>query len=157
MYLACFWAQWRSASRVPSLDGTSMVLLVLLVLAFSIFPGMPWIVPVLASVPFSMGTYFIFMSLFTYIVVAYWLLAVSTLAWNTTMRMAFAAAFLLFARWVVPCSQHCRCDAALGWADDYYDTTSYVHLYHNPLLSPSATSTIATTHHHHHPHCCFQM
>ena len=77
--------------------------------------------PVLASVPFGMGTYFIFMSSFTYIVVAYWLLTASTLACNTTMRMAFAAVFLLFARRVVPCSQHCRRDAALGWADDYYD------------------------------------
>jgi len=138
--------------------GGILLLLVLLVLTFLIFHSAPWIVPVLASVPFGMGTYFIFMSLFTYIVVAYRPLqvAVSALACNMMIRMAFAAAFLLFARQIVLCSRHCRHDAALGWADDCYDTTSYVHLYHDPLLFPSATSTIATTHHHHDPHCCFQ-
>ena len=66
-------------------------------LALSTHSGVPWIVPVLASVPFGTGTYFIFTSSFTYIVVAYRPVAASALASNTTMRTSFAAAFPLFA------------------------------------------------------------
>jgi hypothetical protein len=59
--------------------------------------GVHWIVPVLASVPFGTGTYFIFTSSFTYIVVAHRPIASFALTCNTTMRTTFAAAFPLFA------------------------------------------------------------
>lgn len=77
--------------------GGVLVPLALLWLALSTHSGVPWIVPVLASVPFGTGTYFIFTSSFTYIVVAYRSMAASALACNTTMRTSFAAAFPLFA------------------------------------------------------------
>jgi hypothetical protein len=77
--------------------GGILVPLALLALAFSTHRSAPWIVPVLASIPFGMGTYFIFTSSFTYIVVAYRPLAASALAYNAAMRTAFAAAFPLFA------------------------------------------------------------
>jgi len=77
--------------------GGVLVPLALLGLALYMFRSMHWIVPVLASVPFGTGTYFIFTSSFTYIVVAYRPLAASALACNTTMRTSFAAAFPLFA------------------------------------------------------------
>ena len=78
--------------------GGVLVPLALLWLALSTLRGVHWIVPVLASVPFGTGTYFIFTSSFTYIVVAYRPMAASALACNTTMRTSFAAAFPLFAR-----------------------------------------------------------
>ena len=77
--------------------GGVLVPFALLWLALSTHKGVPWIVPVLASVPFGTGTYFIFTSSFTYIVVAYRPMAASALASNTTMRTSFAAAFPLFA------------------------------------------------------------
>jgi len=77
--------------------GGVLVPLALLWLALSTYRSVHWIVPVLASVPFGTGTYFIFTSSFTYIVVAYRPLAASALACNTTMRTSFAAAFPLFA------------------------------------------------------------
>lgn len=77
--------------------GGVLVPLALLWLALSTHSGVPWIVPVLASVPFGTGTYFIFTSSFTYIVVAYRPMAASALACNTTMRTSFAAVFPLFA------------------------------------------------------------
>jgi len=77
--------------------GGVLVPLALLWLALSTRSGVPWIVPVLASVPFGTGTYFIFTSSFTYIIVAYRPVAASALACNTTMRTSFAAAFPLFA------------------------------------------------------------
>jgi len=77
--------------------GGVLVPLSLFWLAFSTYRGEHWIVPVLASVPFGTGTYFIFTSSFTYIVVAYRPIAAFALACNTTMRTSFAAAFPLFA------------------------------------------------------------
>ncbi|KAF8467594.1 MFS general substrate transporter [Russula ochroleuca] len=77
--------------------GGVLVPVALLWLALSTHSGIHWIVPVLASVPFGTGTYFIFTSSFTYIVVAYRPMAASALACNTTMRTSFAAAFPLFA------------------------------------------------------------
>jgi hypothetical protein len=77
--------------------GGVLVPLALLWLALSTHNGVPWIVPVLASVPFGTGTYFIFTSSFTYIVVAYRPVAAIALACNTAMRTSFAAAFPLFA------------------------------------------------------------
>jgi len=77
--------------------GGVLVPIALLWLALSTHSGVPWIVPVLASVPFGTGTYFIFTSSFTYIVVAYRPVAASALGCNTTMRTSFAAAFPLFA------------------------------------------------------------
>ncbi|KAI9450430.1 major facilitator superfamily domain-containing protein [Lactarius psammicola] len=66
-------------------------------LAFTTYRGVHWIVPVIASVPFGTGTYFIFTSSFTYIVVAHRSIAAFALTCNTTMRTTFAAAFPLFA------------------------------------------------------------
>jgi hypothetical protein len=77
--------------------GGILVPVALLWLALSTYRSVHWMVPVLASVPFGTGTYFIFTSSFTYIVVAYRPLAASALACNATMRTAFAAAFPLFA------------------------------------------------------------
>ena len=77
--------------------GGVLVPLALLWLALSTHSGVPWIVPVLASVPFGTGTYFIFTSSFTYIVVAYRPVAAIALACNTAMRTSSAAAFPLFA------------------------------------------------------------
>jgi hypothetical protein len=78
--------------------GGVLVPVALFWLAFSTYRSAHWIVPVLASIPFGTGTYFIFTSSFTYIVVAYRPLATIALACNTTMRTSFAAAFPLFAR-----------------------------------------------------------
>ncbi|CCM05652.1 uncharacterized protein FIBRA_07882 [Fibroporia radiculosa] len=66
-------------------------------LAFTTYEGIPWIVPVLASVLFGVSVYYIFTSTFTYLVVSYRHIAASALASNTAMRMTFAAVFPLFA------------------------------------------------------------
>jgi len=64
--------------------------------AFTSFPGVPWIVPILASVPFGAGCYFVFTSTFTYMVTAYRPIAASAMAANSAMRSTFAAVFPLF-------------------------------------------------------------
>ncbi|KAF9446914.1 MFS general substrate transporter [Macrolepiota fuliginosa MF-IS2] len=66
-------------------------------LAFTTYPAVPWIVPVLASVPFGCGIYFVFTSTFTYLVTTYRPIAASAMAANSAMRSTFAAVFPLFA------------------------------------------------------------
>jgi hypothetical protein len=56
-----------------------------------------WIVPIIATIPLGTGLYFIFNSVFTYLVVAYRPVAASALASNSAVRSGFAAGFPLFA------------------------------------------------------------
>ena len=66
-------------------------------LAFTTYPAVPWIVPIIASVPFGTGVLFCFTSTWTYLVVVYKPIAASAMAANTFVRTTFAAAFPLFA------------------------------------------------------------
>ncbi|KAH7909491.1 major facilitator superfamily domain-containing protein [Hygrophoropsis aurantiaca] len=66
-------------------------------LAFTTYPHVHWIAPIIASVPFGSGIYFCFTSTFTYLVTAYRPIAASAMASNSALRSAFAAAFPLFA------------------------------------------------------------
>ncbi|THH29243.1 hypothetical protein EUX98_g4949 [Antrodiella citrinella] len=66
-------------------------------LAFTTYKHIPWIVPMLASVPLGTGFFFCFTSIFTYLVTSYRPIAASAMAANTFMRATFAAAFPLFA------------------------------------------------------------
>ncbi|KAI0283758.1 major facilitator superfamily domain-containing protein [Russula brevipes] len=77
--------------------GGILVSLSLFSLAFTTYQHIHWIAPIIASVPFGTGTYFVFTSSFTYLVVAYRPIAASALASNSAMRSTFAAVFPLFA------------------------------------------------------------
>lgn len=95
-------------------------------LAFTTYASVPWIVPIIASIPyvtllsypflippsfffflqetnsprlrrFGAGMYFVFTSTFTYLVTAYRPIAASAMASNSALRSTFAAAFPLFA------------------------------------------------------------
>ncbi|KAF8486247.1 MFS general substrate transporter [Russula ochroleuca] len=77
--------------------GGILVSISLFCLAFTTYKDVHWIVPVIASVPFGTGTYFVFSSSFTYLVVTYRPIAASAMASNSAMRSSFAAAFPLFA------------------------------------------------------------
>ncbi|KAL0568842.1 hypothetical protein V5O48_013128 [Marasmius crinis-equi] len=69
-------------------------------LAFTTYSKVHWIVPIIASVPFGMGSYLVFSSVFTYLVTAYRPIAASAMASNSAMRSLFAAVFPLFARYM---------------------------------------------------------
>ncbi|KAJ3797237.1 MFS general substrate transporter [Lentinula aff. detonsa] len=66
-------------------------------LAFTTYPSVPWIVPIIASIPFGTGIFLVFTSVFTYLVTAYRPIAASAMASNSAMRSSFAAVFPLFA------------------------------------------------------------
>ncbi|KAF8659474.1 hypothetical protein AX16_001841 [Volvariella volvacea WC 439] len=67
-------------------------------LAFTTYPHIHWIVPIIASIPFGSGIYFVYTSTFTYLVTAYRPIAASAMASNSAMRSSFAAVFPLFAQ-----------------------------------------------------------
>ncbi|KAH9947262.1 MFS general substrate transporter [Amylocystis lapponica] len=77
--------------------GAVIVPLSLYWLAFTTYKHVHWIAPIIASIPFGTGVYFIFTSTFTYLVVAYRPIAASAMAANSAVRSTFAAAFPLFA------------------------------------------------------------
>jgi len=64
-------------------------------LAFTTYPSVHWIVPIIAAIPFGTGVIFIFTSVFTFLVVAYRPYAASAMAGNSFLRSTFAAAFPL--------------------------------------------------------------
>jgi len=77
--------------------GAILVPLSLFWLSFTTYTSVPWIVPIIASIPFGTGLYYVFTAVFTYLVTAYRPLAASAMAGNTAMRCTFAAIFSLFA------------------------------------------------------------
>ncbi|KAK7046011.1 hypothetical protein VNI00_007006 [Paramarasmius palmivorus] len=77
--------------------GGILVPMGLYIIAFTTYPSIPWIAPILGSIPFGAGIYLVFTSVFTYFVTAYRPVAASTMASNSAMRCGFAAAFPLFA------------------------------------------------------------
>lgn len=85
------------ARLVPAMIGGVMVPASLYWLAFTTYPNVHWIAPIIASVPFGMGVLFIFTSVFTYTVTAYRPIAASAMAANAFVRTTSAAAFPLFA------------------------------------------------------------
>ncbi|EIW61904.1 MFS general substrate transporter [Trametes versicolor FP-101664 SS1] len=69
----------------------------LFILAFTTYKQVHWIGPIIGSVPFGAGVYFIFTGVFTYLVTAYRPIAASAMAANSALRSSFAAVFPLFA------------------------------------------------------------
>ncbi len=62
-------------------------------IALTTFKGIHWIAPIIASVPFGTGAYFVITSSFSYLVVAYRPVAASAMASNSAMRATFTAVF----------------------------------------------------------------
>ncbi|KDQ54292.1 hypothetical protein JAAARDRAFT_38450 [Jaapia argillacea MUCL 33604] len=65
--------------------------------AWTTYPSIPWIVPILATVPFGCGMVLLFLSMMNYLVDTYLMHAASVLAANSVLRSLFGFAFPLFA------------------------------------------------------------
>jgi len=79
------------------MPGGILVAVGLFCVAFTTFKGVPWVVPIIASIPFGLGIAWVFISSFTYLVTAYRPMAASAMAGNSAIRSSFAAGFPLFA------------------------------------------------------------
>jgi len=79
------------------MPGAILVPIGLFWIAFTTFPGVHWIVPIIGSIPFGTGVAYVFTAVFTYLVTAYRPMAASAMAGNSFLRSSFAAGFPLFA------------------------------------------------------------
>ncbi|KAF4637041.1 hypothetical protein G7Y89_g1039 [Cudoniella acicularis] len=80
----------------PAMAGSAMVTVSLFWFAWTTYPSVHWIVPIIATIFFSTGLFFVFQGLWTFLMAAYPKYAASAMAVNTTTRCLFAAAFPLF-------------------------------------------------------------
>ncbi|KAK8024868.1 major facilitator superfamily domain-containing protein [Apiospora arundinis] len=80
----------------PAVAGAVLVPIGLFMFAWTTFPWVHWIVPIIGSGIFGMGTLLVFTGIFTFLVDAYPKYAASAMAANAFTRCAFAAAFPLF-------------------------------------------------------------
>ncbi|TBU32157.1 MFS transporter [Dichomitus squalens] len=82
---------------IIAMVGAILAPLGLFIMAFTTYKHVHWIGPIIGSIPFGAGTYFIFTGVFTYLVTAYRPIAASAMAANSAVRSSFAAGFPLFA------------------------------------------------------------
>ncbi|KAJ9640353.1 hypothetical protein H2199_005892 [Coniosporium tulheliwenetii] len=80
----------------PTIVGAILVPIGLFGFGWTTFSWVHWIVPILFSLVFGVGTIFVFAGVFTFLVDCYPLYAASALAANSFARSSFAAAFPLF-------------------------------------------------------------
>ena len=86
--------EWQLA---PMLLGSVLIPISLFWFAFTSYPTVHWIVPIIASIPFGTGLVLTYASVFQYLVRAYPMYAASAMSSNTFERCIFACVFPLFA------------------------------------------------------------
>ncbi|KAH7256148.1 major facilitator superfamily domain-containing protein [Fusarium tricinctum] len=82
----------------PAMVGSILIPLGLFWFAWTIFPSVHWIVPIIGTVFFAWGLVLVFMALLNYLVDSYVIFAASVMAANSALRSLFGAAFPLFTR-----------------------------------------------------------
>ena len=81
---------------IPAMLGSVLVPIGMFWFAFTGYRSVPWIVPILAGIPFGWGVVLVFSSVFNYLVDAYRDWSASAMAANTFLRCVMAAGFPLF-------------------------------------------------------------
>ncbi|KAF7858804.1 hypothetical protein EAF04_008847 [Stromatinia cepivora] len=80
----------------PAILGACLVPIGLFFFAWTTYSSVHWVLPIIGSGIFAMGTLLVFTGIFTFLVDAYPLYAASSLAANSFMRSSFGAIFPLF-------------------------------------------------------------
>ncbi|KAJ5438874.1 drug/proton antiporter YHK8 [Penicillium daleae] len=88
-----FQPEWRLP---PAILGGPFVTAGLFIFAWTIYPDVHWIAPIIGSGLFGAGTILVFSGVFTFLVDAYPTFAASALAANSFMRSSFGGIFPLF-------------------------------------------------------------
>jgi len=81
---------------IPAMLGSILVPIGMFWFAFTGYASIPWIVPILAGIPFGWGVVLVFSSVFNYLVDAYREWSASAMAANTFLRCVMAGGFPLF-------------------------------------------------------------
>ena len=80
----------------PAILGAILIPISLFWVGWTTYPSVHWIVPIIGSIFFGAGIFFVFSGVWTFLVDAYPTYAASALAANTFTRCIFAGAFPLF-------------------------------------------------------------
>ncbi|KAF7115453.1 hypothetical protein CNMCM5793_002411 [Aspergillus hiratsukae] len=88
-----FMPEWRLP---PAIGGAPLVTIGLFIFAWTIYPHVHWVVPIIGSAVFGAGTVLVYSGVFTFLVDAYPTYAASALAANSFARSSFAGVFPLF-------------------------------------------------------------
>ncbi|RAL07593.1 MFS transporter, partial [Aspergillus homomorphus CBS 101889] len=88
-----FQPEWRLP---PAIAGGPLVTIGLFIFAWTIYPHVHWIVPLIGSAFFGAGTILVYSGIFTFLVDAYPTFAASALAANSFARSIFGGVFPLF-------------------------------------------------------------
>ncbi|KAJ5142135.1 Vacuolar protein sorting-associated protein 62 [Penicillium atrosanguineum] len=88
-----FQPEWRLPSAIL---GGPLVTIGLFIFAWTIYPDVHWIVPIIGSAVFGAGTILVYAGIFTFLVDAYPTFAASALAANSFTRSTFGGVFPLF-------------------------------------------------------------
>ncbi|KAL4960962.1 MFS transporter [Aspergillus stella-maris] len=88
-----FQPEWRLP---PAIAGAPLVTIGLFIFAWTIYPSVHWIVPIIGSAFFGAGTVLIYSGVFSFLVDAYPLMAASALSANSFARSSFGGIFPLF-------------------------------------------------------------
>ncbi|KAI1954518.1 hypothetical protein LOZ62_000813 [Ophidiomyces ophidiicola] len=123
-----FEPEWRLP---PAIVGAPLVTIGLFIFAWTIFPHVHWIAPMIGSLVFGAGTILVYSGIFTFLVESYPLYAASALAANSFLRSSFAGSFPLFGiQTVIPDALHVAYDLRLLRVEKdsvSLDETGYVH------------------------------
>ncbi|KAF4949249.1 hypothetical protein FSARC_13555 [Fusarium sarcochroum] len=82
----------------PAIFGSILIPVGLFWFAWTTFPSIHWIVPIIGTVFFAWGLVLVFMALLNYLIDSYVIFAASIMAANSMLRCLFGAAFPLFTR-----------------------------------------------------------
>lgn len=88
-----FQPEWRLP---PAILGGPLVTMGLFIFAWTIYPHVHWIAPIIGSASFGAGTILVYSGIFTFSVDAYPIYAASSLAANSFARSTFGGVFPLF-------------------------------------------------------------
>ncbi|KAF7524326.1 hypothetical protein PCG10_005809 [Penicillium crustosum] len=88
-----FQPEWRLP---PAILGGPLVTIGLFIFAWTIYPNVHWIAPIIGSAVFGAGTILVYSGIFTFLVDAYPTFAASALAANSFTRSSFGGIFPLF-------------------------------------------------------------
>ncbi|RMZ92656.1 hypothetical protein DV736_g79, partial [Chaetothyriales sp. CBS 134916] len=82
----------------PTMIGSILLPVGLFLFAWTTYPSIHWIVPIIGAMLFAWGLVMVFLPLLSYLVDSYVVFAASVLAANSVLRSLFGAAFPLFTR-----------------------------------------------------------
>ncbi|CAL5874945.1 uncharacterized protein PFLUO_LOCUS9248 [Penicillium psychrofluorescens] len=88
-----FQPEWRLP---PAILGGPLVTIGLFIFAWTVYPDVHWIAPIIGSAVFGAGTILVYSGVFTFLVDAYPTFAASALAANSFSRSSFGGIFPLF-------------------------------------------------------------